>query len=127
MPGRQSDQRLVFRVLGFFVGLLALTGVRQAAETERLGQQTFLHQRVAQGLVGKLLAAHIRQRQGEAAFGFVQGTGNPIDDDAQVVQPGQPDMALGGEAGFRGAVFAFLEGAVPQHLQQVFARQCWFL
>ncbi len=59
----------------------------------------------------------IRQGQCNPPFLLVERSRDAIHHDAQVVEPGQPDVTFGSEAGLGCAVFALLEGAATEHLE----------
>ena len=82
-------------------------------------------------LVGQVASLLVGQWQRDTPLRFIQRAGRAIHHDAQIVEPGQPDVPFGGKAGLGCAVFAlaiiapgFFKGATPQHFQQIAASQC---
>ena len=107
---------------------MCISGVSDADkfETARC-QQASVGECVAQLFVSQIAGLLIGQRQAELAFLFRQLAGDAVGDDAQIIEARQPDMAFGGETGFRGAIFALLEGAGAEHLEQVSTGEGRFL
>ena len=126
MPGRQLCQGLVFRVFGFAIFFLRFAGVGQPAKPGCVGYLTGFDKCSLERFVLELLGL-VGQQQCQRALVLRQRARCAVHHQAQIVQSGQPHMALCGEAGFGGAKLSLLKRAVAQHFEQVCARQCGLL